>query len=371
MNDNPYTELSVMPLKVMGSRVWRTYSGGKLLERWKGASKPADGVFPEEWVASTVQAINAGREHLIEGLGTLSGDDGKAIDLKTVIASDPARFLGPHHVDKYGTNPAVLVKLIDSVERLSIQVHPDRRFAKQIFKSDFGKTEAWYILGGRTVGGVPPYFLFGFKPGVTREKWKQLFDAQDIDGMLDSLHKVPLTEGEVLFIEGGVPHAIGSGCFLIEIQEPTDYTLRVERTTVRGETLPDTACHQGAGFDKLMDGFHYDAFTYEETLNRWRLKPEVIRNTDGGKEVVLIGKNHTGRFRMHRLDVNTELKTDPFDGFAIAIAAAGEGTIRWGAGTMEIRQSDQLFIPASVGPLRWENAGNGELTVVLCFPPAP
>lgn len=73
---------------------------------------------------------------------------------------------------------------------------------------------------------------------------------------------------------------------------------------------------------------------------------------------------------MHRLDVNTELKTDPFDGFAIAIAAAGKGTVRWGAGTMEIRQSDQLFIPASVGPLRWENAGNGELTVVLCFPPA-
>ncbi len=70
--------------------------------------------------------------------------------------------------------------------------------------------------------------------------------------MLDSLHKVPLTEGEVLLIEGGVPHAIGSGCFLIEIQEPTDYTLRVERTTVRGETLPDTACHQGAGFPERL-----------------------------------------------------------------------------------------------------------------------
>lgn len=97
MNEDKYINLSNRPLQVTGARVWRTYSGGKLLEHWKGASKPADGVFPEEWVASTVQAINAGREHLIEGLGTLSGDDGKAIDLKTVIASDPARFLGPHH----------------------------------------------------------------------------------------------------------------------------------------------------------------------------------------------------------------------------------------------------------------------------------
>jgi mannose-6-phosphate isomerase len=370
LNGTPYADLSDRPLKVTGSRVWRTYSGGRLLERWKGESNPSDGVFPEEWIASTIQAVNAGREHLVEGLGTLTDADGAVIDLKTVIASDPARFLGTRHVKRYGANPAVLVKLIDSVERLSIQVHPDRRFAREIFKSDFGKTEAWYILGGRTVDGVPPYFLFGFKPGVTRETWKQLFDVQDIGGMLDALHKVPLTEGEVLLIEGGVPHAIGSGCFLIEIQEPTDYTLRIERTTVRGDTLPDAACHQGAGFDKVMDGFHYDACSYEETLNRWRIKPRIIRNIDGGKEVVLIGKNHTDRFRMHRLDVKSELKTEPFEGFAIAIATSGRGMINWGGGTMEIRQSDQLFIPASVGHLRWGNTGNGELTLVLCFPPA-
>jgi hypothetical protein len=60
-----------------------------------------------------------------------------------------------------------------------------------------------------------------------------------------------------------------------------------------------------------MDAFHYDACSYEETLNRWRIKPRIIRNIDGGKEVVLIGKNHTDRFRMHRLGVKSELKTEP------------------------------------------------------------
>ncbi len=84
------------------------------------------------------------------------------------------------------------------------------------FNSEFGKTEAWYILGGREVEGEKPYVLLGFKPGTTREQWKSLFEEQDIQGMLDCLHKVPVQEGDTFLLEGGVPHAIGSGCFMVE-----------------------------------------------------------------------------------------------------------------------------------------------------------
>ena len=121
MTKGAYVDLSKRPLNVTGARVWRTYSGGKLLEAWKGLSETSDGEFPEEWVASTIQARNVGREHLIEGLSTFQTQSGKIVGLKSVIASDPERFLGSRHVEKYGDNPAVLVKLIDSVERLSIQ----------------------------------------------------------------------------------------------------------------------------------------------------------------------------------------------------------------------------------------------------------
>jgi mannose-6-phosphate isomerase len=50
----------------------------------------------------------------------------------------------------------------------------------------------------------------------------------------------------VYLVEGGVPHAIGSGCFLVEIQEPTDLTLRVERTTPRGNGVPDVGVIKGS-----------------------------------------------------------------------------------------------------------------------------
>jgi len=46
-------------------------------------------------------------------------------------------------------------------------------------------------------------------------------------------------------IYGGVPHAIGSGCFLMEVQEPTDYTMRVEKMTPGGMTMSDELIHQG------------------------------------------------------------------------------------------------------------------------------
>jgi mannose-6-phosphate isomerase len=113
---------------------------------------------------------------------------------------------------------------------------------------------------------------------------------------------------------------------------------------VRGETLPDIACHQGAGFEKLMDCFHYDAFDAEETKTRWQIQTEVIRETDNGKEVRLIGSNHTDRFRMHRLDTDLEFKTDGLQGFAIAIVVAGEGSLSWDGGEMEITQLRRISI---------------------------
>ncbi len=97
--------------------------------------------------------------------------------------------------------------------------------------SAFGKTESWYILGGREINGEKSAIYLGFREGVTEEIWKELFLKQDIQGMLSNLHRFEVNPGDAFIIYGGVPHAIGSGCFLMEVQEPTDYTMRVEKVT--------------------------------------------------------------------------------------------------------------------------------------------
>ncbi len=86
----------------------------------------------------------------------------------------------------------VLVKLLDSYSRLMIQVHPDDARAAKYFHSDKGKAESWHILGTRTIHGEEPYVYLGFKKGITKEKWRLLYEKQDVKGMEECLHKIPV-----------------------------------------------------------------------------------------------------------------------------------------------------------------------------------
>ena len=171
---------------------------------------------------------------------------GTDVTLKSVLESDTEGYLG-----KGAAQPTlgVLTKLIDSAERLTLQVHPDKPTALRLFRSQYGKTECWHILSGHPVNGEEPCIYYGFQPDMTRARWEALFHAQDIPGMLAGMQKYPVHPGDTILIEGGMPHAIGAGCFLVEIQEPTDYTIRVERTTPSGFAVADSMCHQGLGFE--------------------------------------------------------------------------------------------------------------------------
>ncbi|MCD1259898.1 class I mannose-6-phosphate isomerase [Paenibacillus athensensis] len=364
-----WSKLAEMPIALSANRVWRTYRGGSLIDRWQGMPEAHDSDFPEEWVASVVQASNAGREHIHEGISRVKGSESSLLE---IIGSDPERFLGQAHVRAYGQTTAVLVKLLDAGERLTLQVHPDREFARAHFHSEFGKTEAWYIVGTRSIAGEEPYVLMGFKPGMTAERWKELFEKQDIAGMLASLHRLPVRPGDVYLVEGGMPHAIGAGCFMIEIQEPTDLTLRTERTTPRGVEVPDRACHQGLGFDEMLACFHYECYTLEELRDRFVLQPQLLMEAEGGNAFALIERDQTDRFRMHRLRIGRRLSYPTGGSFAIAIVMTGRGQVVWPGGTQKVAQGDTFFIPAALAELTWvcqEEASR--LEVVYCLPPSP
>ncbi len=95
------------PIKLENNRVWRTYQGGSKLNKLQNDNK--DLQYAEEWIASTVCARMVGRDE--EGASQLSEEQG--ILLKDIIEQNPEKCLGQAHIDKYGTNLGVLVKLID------------------------------------------------------------------------------------------------------------------------------------------------------------------------------------------------------------------------------------------------------------------
>lgn len=337
------------PIKLDRAGAWRTYSGGSLIDKLHGIENSEDTNFPEEWIMSTVRARNSGREDVVEGLSMVSGTE---LSLAQLIEENPEALLGKKHIEKFGKNLGVLVKIIDSAERLTIQVHPTKAKAKELFDSAYGKTECWHIVDGREIDGEKPCIYFGFKEGITREYWKEVFAKQDIAAMLDCLHKFEVKKGDTFLIEGGIPHAIGAGCFLIEVQEPTDYTIRTERITPKGLQVADFMCHQGLGFDKMFDCFTYDGFPQEEVWERWGIKKQ-------GRSV--IDYNNTEMFALEMVNVDSCEIFESGGVFSGIYILEGNGSL---CGE-DIKPGSQYFIPASCNPFEIE----GKLKFIRFYGP--
>ena len=348
------------PIRLRSARAWRTYTGGRLIDEMQALSPARDTHFPEDWIMSVVRAGNPGREEIVEGLNELAGSEGTLRDL---VAADPVSALGAAHVERWGATPAVLVKIIDAAERLAVQVHPDTDHAARYFGSPFGKTECWHILGVRSPDAC---VHLGFKPGVTRGKWEK---AAADGTLLQLLHRFPARPGDTFLVKAGVPHAIGAGCLLVEIQEPTDFTLRAERVTPQGYRMEDRQMHGGIGFEAMFDCFDYDGLTEEEALRRWRIAPRVLEEAADFTRAELVGADETPCFTLERIDIRREWPLDPAGRFCALYATAGRGEIRSAAGAEPIRPGDQFFVPAAAAPFSVAAHADTPLAVFRALPP--
>ena len=127
-----------------------------------------------------------------------------------------------------GTKPAafpsfpVMIKLIDAKDHLSVQVHPDDRYARRV-EGSVGKTEMWYIVDCEEGAEL----LYGFNRAVTREE----VEAAALNDTLPELaNHVPVHKGDVFWINAGTLHAIGKGILIAEMENP--WTLSSERVMI-------------------------------------------------------------------------------------------------------------------------------------------
>lgn len=121
--------------------------------------------------------------------------------------------------EELGGEFPLLVKLLFPNEKLSVQVHPDDAQAQAAGEAR-GKTECWYVLEAEPGASV----MLGLKPGVDAEK----LAASVTDNTMESLvEKVPVSVGDMLFVDAGTVHAIGPGVVLLETQQTSDVTYRL------------------------------------------------------------------------------------------------------------------------------------------------
>lgn len=113
----------------------------------------------------------------------------------------------------------ILIKYIDAKENLSIQVHPDEKYARE-HENDGGKNEMWIILGTEKNA----FIYLGFNRDLSKEEIREHIKKNTLESVLN---KVYVKKGETYFIPAGTVHAIGKGCLICEIQQPSNVTYRL------------------------------------------------------------------------------------------------------------------------------------------------
>jgi mannose-6-phosphate isomerase len=122
-------------------------------------------------------------------------------------------LLAPH-----GQFP-ILIKYLDAQQDLSVQVHPDERYARAHPEAHL-KSEAWYVIQSDPNARL----LKGLRPGVTRETFRDALETGTVDQLINS---VPAKAGQCYYLPSGAIHALGAGILVAEIQTPSDTTFRV------------------------------------------------------------------------------------------------------------------------------------------------
>jgi mannose-6-phosphate isomerase len=267
---------------------------------------------PEDWVGSTTSRFGLSPS----GLSTLA--DGRV--LADAIAADPRWWLGPDRTDT-----GVLVKLLDAGQRLPLHVHPDRRFANTHLASPYGKTEAWVIVSARP----DAYVHLGFVRDVAADELAGWVKAQDSAGMLAATNRIPVRAGDAILCPAGLPHAIGDGILLVEIQEPTDFSVLLE---YRDFGLADG--HLGLGYDLALS-----------CVDRGGWTPDRLDGLRGaGTLLPPAADEFFAARRLHDGD-----RAGP--GFGVLVAVSGAGRLTGEHDDLPVRGGDTLLIPYAAGPV--------------------
>ena len=341
------------PIFFERNRVFRVYTGGLLFHDFFG--DPAeDGFSPEEWVASTVKALNREPKGEHEGISIVQGT---AVPFSDFMERNRQALVGGR------AGFEVLVKLLDSAIRLPVQAHPDKAFATRHFKSAHGKTEMWLVLATRP--GAKIYF--GFRDGVRRKDLVQAIRASETDrtALPSLLNEFPAAAGDVYLIPARVAHAIGAGCLILEVQEPTDFTIQPE-AWCGDYHLDPFEMFLGLDEQTALECFDFTHLVGAKAVASGRKQPRRFLETAGVTGDRLISYEDTPDFAVNRYRLrggSHSLGSGP----AVYVVTGGEGKIETEGFARGLRKGDYFFLPACVKGLTL--GAKSEMEIVECLPP--
>lgn len=230
----------------------------------------------------------------------------------------------------------LLVKLINSREKLSVQVHPSDEYAKRV-ENSLGKTEAWYVVDA--------------KPGAslivgTKNCDKAIFEKAIREGKTEEyLNKIEVKKGDCFLINSGLVHAICEGVIIAEIQQSSDITYRIY----------DYGRPREIHVEKSMDVIDFNL----KPINACGKK---LVSFDGYEKGILCSSEY---FTIEKYVVSSDVsENSDINKFFIFTCVDGKGTIMSEGGTnIDILKGDSILIPAKLGKYTIQ----GKLTLLKSY----
>ena len=215
----------------------------------------------------------------------------------------------------------LLIKLINSREKLSVQVHPGDEYAMKN-ENELGKTEVWYVIDAKPNAKL----IIGTK-NCTKKDFEKAIEENRTE---DYLNVIDVKKGDSFLINSGMVHAICEGLIIAEIQQNSDVTYRIY----------DYGRPRELHVKKSLDVIDFD-------LKAENLSNNLFKSFEEFSKVRLCENKYFG---IEKINIqNKYIKSSEKERFHIITCVDGEGTICGGSVSEKIKTGDSIFIPANLG----------------------
>ena len=299
---------------ILKTIVW----GGEKIAPYKGIETEQKHIG-ESWELSGV----AGNESVVSE-GPLKGRT-----ITELVKEYKEELVGKHVYDNTGDEFPLLIKFIDALSDLSIQVHPNDELAAKRHNGSKGKTEMWYVVAAEPGA----HLLAGLTKSITPDEYARMVE----DGTItDVLARHEVHPGDVFFLPAGRIHAICGGCFIAEIQQTSNITYRIYDYGRLGLDGKPREVHTELAKDAI------DYKVYPD----YRTQYIPAEN----EEVELVSCPY---FTTSVYDLTLPFARDlsEIDSFVVVMCLEGEGCLEVDGVETEIRQGETVLIPAAADDL--------------------
>lgn len=269
----------------------------------------------EAWLVSGLEGQNS-----IVSNGNFAGDE-----LNDLIETFMGDLVGDEVFNKYGERFPLLIKIIDPLDNLSIQVHPDDELAHKVDQYN-GKTEMWYVMNAEKGAEL----VSGFNREVTAEEFEKAIINKNI-GELLNYEKV--SNDDVFFIPARKIHALGAGCMVAEIQQTCDISYRV----YDWDRIDRYGMQRQLHIDEALETINFK----KEDSGKVKYDKNVKNATTNLVKCDYFTTN------IIKLDSMSTLKKDysELDSFVILMSVSGSFTLSYPEGSEHISTGECILIP--------------------------